>query len=142
MRKKPSPFLFILLLALFIGSLTGCGAITQEEAEAEAFVNRYFKYLKNQDFHAVKAMYSDSAFGVVSSSKALRGIKKTMKGFGPVQKYEYDKESTYVKDSNKSRYSLKLSYEVVYRNMKTREGFTITRKKGKWLIMSHTITRL
>ena len=88
-------------------------------------------------------MYDRSAFGVVSSAKALRGIKKTMKSFGPLQSYDFDAESFYVKDNKDGMLSLKLSYNVVYKNMKTREGFIVRKlNKGRWKILSHTIERL
>ena len=136
------PLLIVLLLGLFLAASSGCGP-TAEEVEAEAFLNRYFKYLKKQDFNEIHSMYDSSAFGVVSSTKALRGIKKTMKSFGPLQVYEFDKESTYTKNDTGGIFSYKLSYDVVYKNMETREGFIVTkRKKGRWRIMSHTIDRL
>jgi hypothetical protein len=141
MRNKLSPLFIILLLSLFLAPLFGCGT-TPEETEAEALLNSYFKYLKKENYFSMHSLYAKSAFGVVSSSKALRGMKKTMKSFGPLETYEYDRGSTYIKDDSKTNYTLKLSYEVRYKNMRTREGFLVTRKRGQWLIMSHTIERL
>ena len=142
LKKLPPHFLIVLLLGLFLATSIGCGPSTQY-VEAEAFLNRYFKYLKKQDFYEVHSMYARSAFGVVSSTKALRGIKKTMKSFGPVQNYKFDRGSTYTKNDKDGSLSLKLSYEVVYKNMTTREGFIVKKlNNGRWQIMSHTIERL
>ncbi|MEE9542579.1 MAG: hypothetical protein V3V95_02205 [Thermodesulfobacteriota bacterium] len=143
MLKKLSPsILIVLLLGLLLGASIGCSS-NPEELDAERFLNNYFKYLKNQDFNTIHSMYAKSAFGVVSSTKALRGMKKTMRSFGPLQSYEFDRGSTYVKNDQGAILSLKLSYDVIYKNMRTREGFIVTKKnQGPWRITTHTIERL
>ena len=143
MAKRLSSLSFLLLIFSFSFVLsTGCG-FNAERREAEAFIDSYFDTIDSKKFNSLLSLYSDRAFGVVTSEKALRAMEKTLIAFGPLQSYEFNPESIIIKENTYGEISVKLSYNARYKEMKTKENFTISKDSGesRWLIIKHLITR-
>lgn len=143
MFKRLSSISVLLLLFSFpLYFSTGCG-YKKEQAEVVAFIESYFDTIGYQEFNSLLSFYSDKAFGVVSPSKALRGIKKAQHSFGRLKSFKLDESSVIVLENEFGVITAKLTYNVVYYNVKTKENFSVVKGKGRrgWLIYSHLINR-
>lgn len=141
MFKKLSLLFFILGFSLFFS--VGCGFET-EKLEAEDFVDSYFDSIDNKEYDTLLSFYSDKAFGVISSDKALWGMKKALRSFGSLESYELKQKSFLIRKDQYGIFTAKLNYKVVYKKMKTKEHFAISkgRDNDTWIITSHTIDRI
>lgn len=126
-------------LIIMIGTLLFSGCKQSEIKNGESVINAFYKNLESENYKNLDTLMSFQFYQNTPYKEFIQMLHENNKEFGKINKKSLGKYKI-IKSTN-STDTLHLGYEVNYKNVHTKESFTLIKEKKDFKILKYYISQ-